>query len=77
MSISLHPEFEAKLRSAAELQGLTVEAYLQRLVQGNEDAINELEALAAEGLRSGEPIGPGPGYWDEKHRQLDLRLKTR
>jgi hypothetical protein len=36
-------------------------------------AEKELEALAMEGLSSGEPIEPGPGYWEEKHRRLDER----
>jgi hypothetical protein len=37
-------------------------------------AEKEIEALAMEGLRSGEPIEPGPGYWEEKHRRLDERI---
>ena len=34
-----------------------------------------LEALAIEGLKSGDPMEIGPGYWEEKHRRLDERLK--
>ena len=41
----------------------------------NLDAIDELESLAIEGLDSGNPIEIGPGYWEEKHRRLDERLK--
>jgi len=37
----------------------------------------DLEALALEGLNSGEPIEAGPGYWEEKHRRLDARLTMR
>lgn len=33
-----------------------------------------LEALALEGLYSGEPIDVGPSYWEDKHRRLDERL---
>jgi hypothetical protein len=40
----------------------------------HEEAEDELEALAVEGLDSGEPIEIGPGYWEAKHRQLDERL---
>ena len=34
-------------------------------------AEKELEAPAMEGLRSGEPIEPGSGFWEEPHRRLD------
>ena len=43
---------------------------------GGLSAEEELEALALEGLNSGDPIEPGPGYWEEKHRRLDDRLKN-
>ena len=76
MSIAIHPELETRLRAQAEAQGLTVEAYIERLVHGNLCAQDDLEALALEGLRSGDPIEVGPGYWEEKHRRLDERLKT-
>jgi hypothetical protein len=32
-------------------------------------------ALALEGLDSGDPIDPGPGYWEAKHQELDARLR--
>ncbi len=75
MSITIHPELETRLRARAEAEGLTVEAYVERLVRADQQADDELEALALEGLNSGEPIEAGPGYWEEKHRQLDERLK--
>jgi len=37
-------------------------------------AEKEIEERAVEGLRSGEPIEPGPGYWEEKHRRFDERI---
>lgn len=75
MSISIHPELETKIRARAEAEGLSIEAYLERLVQADQQAIEELEALAIEGLESGAPIEVGPSYWQEKHRRLDERLK--
>jgi hypothetical protein len=75
MSISIHPELETKIRVRAEAEGLSVEAYLERLVQADQQAIEELEALAIEGLESGAPIEVDPSYWQEKHRRLDERLK--
>ena len=75
MSITIHPDLEARLRARAKAEGLTVEAYLERLLRADQQAADELEALALEGLNSGEPIEVGPGYWEKKHRRLDERLK--
>jgi hypothetical protein len=75
VSITIHPEIEKRLRARAEAEGVSVDAYLERLVRADQQAEDELEALAVEGLNSGDPIEAGPGYWDEKHRRLDERLK--
>jgi hypothetical protein len=75
MSITIHPDLEARLRARAESEGISVEAYIERLVQTEQQAESELQALALEGLNSGEPIQIEPGYWEEKHRRLDERLK--
>jgi hypothetical protein len=69
------PELEAKLRARAEAVGVSVEAYIERMVREDWVAEEELEALAIEGLNSGDPIEVGPGYWEEKHRRLEERLK--
>ncbi|MEJ1935360.1 hypothetical protein WDZ92_34625 [Nostoc sp. NIES-2111] len=74
MTITLEPKLEARIREKAEAEGLTVEAYIERLVGANQAAEEELESLALEGLNSGAPIEVGPGYWEEKHRKLDERL---
>jgi hypothetical protein len=71
MSIRIHPELETKIRARAEAEGLSME----RLVQADQQGMEELEALALEGLESGAPIEVGPSYWQDKHRQLDERLK--
>ena len=76
MSITIHPELESRLRARAEAEGLTVEAYLERLVRTEQDAEDELQALAAEGLHSGQPLEIGPGYWEAKHRGLEERLRS-
>ncbi len=75
MSISIHPELETKLRVRAEAEGLTVEAYLERLILAEQNAEDELTALALEGFDSGDPIEVGPGYWEAKHQKLDERLR--
>ena len=76
MSITLHPELETRLRAHAEAKGLTLEAYLEHLVHIDQRAEDELETLAYKGIDSGEPIEVGSGYWEEKHRRLDARLKN-
>ena len=75
MSIPIHPELETKIRARAEAEGLSVEAYLERLVQADQQAIEELERLAIAGLESGAPIEAGSSYWQDKHRRLDERLR--
>ena len=75
MSITIPPELEMRLRSQAETEGLSVEAYLERLVRTHERAEEELTGLALEGLGSGMPLEITPDYWQEKHRRLDEALK--
>lgn len=75
MSITIHPDLESRVRARAEAEGLTVEAYIERLVCADQQAEDELESLTIEGINSGEPIEVGPGYWEEKHRRLDERLQ--
>ncbi len=75
MSIHIHPELETKLRALAQTEGLTIEAYLERPVGAEQSAEEQLAALALDGLNSGDPIEPGPGYWEAKHQNLDARLR--
>ena len=75
MTITIDPRLEARLRKRAESEGLTVDAHLERLVHSDQAAEQELETLALEGLNSGTPIEAGSGYWEEKHKLLDERLK--
>ena len=67
---------EARFRARAQAAGLSVEAYLERLIDADQSAIEEIESLALEGLNSGDPIQVGPGYWEEKHRRPDESLKA-
>jgi hypothetical protein len=75
MTITIDPKLEARLREKAEAEGLTVSAYVESLVNADQAAEEELETLALEGVNSGRAIEVGPGYWEEKHRRLDERLK--
>lgn len=75
MTITIDPKLETRIREKAEAEGLTVDAYVERLVSADQAAEEELESLALEGLNSGAPIEGGPGYWEGKHRRLDERLR--
>lgn len=75
MPITIPPELEAKLRARAEAAGVTVETYIERIARDDQAAEDEIEALALEGLHSDDPIEVGPGYWEERHRRLEDRLK--
>jgi len=74
MSITIQPALEARLREKAEAEGLTVEAYVEGLLRSEEQAEDELQTLALEGLNSGAPITIDAAYWEEKHRRLEARL---
>lgn len=70
MPIILHPEVEAKLRARADAAGISVETYIERIAHDDQTAEEELEALAMEGLESGESIQASENYWNEKRQQL-------
>lgn len=70
MSITIHPELEARLRARAESEGLTVEGYIERIARDDQQAEEDLEMLALEGLNSGESIEAGEKYWEDKRRRL-------
>lgn len=70
-----HHQLDAKLRARAEVEGLTIEAYLERIARDQERAEEELEALALEGLRSGDSIEAYDAYWADKRRRLMERHK--
>ena len=75
MSISIHPELETKLRARAQVEDLSVEAYLERQLRAEQSAGDELTALALDGVNSGDPIEVGPGYWEAEHQELNTLLR--
>jgi hypothetical protein len=77
MPITIHPDLEARLRARAEAAGVIVETYIERIACDDQAAEDELEALALEGLKSGESIGADEQYWaDKRQRLIDRHLKT-
>lgn len=75
MTITINPKLEARLRERAEAEGLSVAAYVERIVSADQAAEEELQDLALEGLNSGPPLEASPVYWEDKHRRVDERLK--
>ena len=55
MPITNQDELEAMLRARADAAGITVETYIERIALYDQDAEEELEALAIEGVNSGGP----------------------
>ncbi len=77
MPITIHPELEAKLRARANAAGISVETYIERIARDDQAAEEELEALALEGLESGDSIRADENYWSEKRQRLiDRHRKT-
>ena len=69
MSIVIQPHLESRLRARAEAEGVTIEAYVERLARDDEAAEEELEALALEGRNSAQSIEGSESYWDDKRRR--------
>jgi hypothetical protein len=74
MSITIHPPLETKLRAKAAAEGVSVEAYLEHLLRADQESMEQIESLAAEGLASGASVEPNAEYWEGLHRRLDERL---
>lgn len=78
MALALSPELEARIRAQAADAGITVETYLQRIADAEEDADKELETLALEGLNSGDSVEASESWWAERRQSLrDLSSKPR
>jgi hypothetical protein len=74
MSLTLQPKLENKLRERAEAEGLTIEAYVERLIWVDEATNDRLVELALEGINSGETVEADPEFWEERRRELGKRL---
>ena len=75
MGLILNHRLETELRARADAEGMSVESYIERLLQTEEQAMKELEKLALEGVRSGNAHEVGVDYWEKMHRRLDERIK--
>ena len=69
MSITLHPELEATLRTRAEEEGVSVDAYLERLVEDEVAEIAHTEMLLQDAADSGEHIELTEEKWDRMEQE--------
>jgi hypothetical protein len=77
MSISIHPELETKLRTRVRAEGLSVEAYLERLLRAEQSAEDELTTLALDGVHSGDPIEVWPWILGSQASRVRWTLSRR
>ena len=70
MTITVRPEAAVVLKERAEAEGISVEEYVERMALDEQKAWDELEALALEGINSGESVEGNDEYWAQMHRRL-------
>ena len=71
MAIAIDPQVEARLQEKAVAEGLTISAYIQRLVRIEDAAEAELETLALAGLSSGECIPGDDAFWQQWYERVE------
>ena len=77
MPITVNPNLEAKIRARAQADGLTVEAYVERLIREEDSEIAHTEALLDEAAASGEHIALTEGEWDRIEREARAALEAK
>jgi hypothetical protein len=81
MSIVIDPDIEAKLLSRAHEEGLSVDAYLTRLIEEETAEIEHTETLLQEAIDSGDYIELDEAEWarieSEAFAEVRARAATR
>jgi hypothetical protein len=77
MSISVQPELEAKLRQRAQAQGISVDAYLERLIHDEDAEIAHSEALLQDAADSGDYIELTEEEWDRMEREAVVEVEAK
>jgi len=77
MPITVNPNLEAKIRARAQADGLTVEAYVERLIREEDSEIAHTEALLDEAAASGEHIALTEGEWDRIEQEARAALEAK
>jgi len=77
MSISVGPELEAKLRTRAREEGVSLDAYLERLVEDEAAEIAHTETLLQEAAESGAHVELTAQEWDLIEQEALAEAQTR
>jgi len=77
MPITVNPNLEAKIRARAQAEGLTVEAYVERLIREEDSEIAQTEALLEEAAASGEHVALTEREWDRMEQEARVAFKSR
>jgi hypothetical protein len=77
MPITVNPNLEAKIRARAQADGLTVEAYVERLIREEDSEIAHTEAFLDEAAASGEHIALTEGEWDRIEQEARAALEAK
>jgi len=77
MPITVHPNLEAKIRARAQADGLTVEAYVERLIREEDSEIAQTEALLEEAAASGEHVALTEREWDRMEQEARAALEAK
>ncbi|HEV2690479.1 MAG TPA: hypothetical protein VGV35_18105 [Bryobacteraceae bacterium] len=77
MSITIHPDLEAKLRTRAQEEGLSVDAYLERLVQDEAAEIAHTETLLQEAVDSGDYLELDEQEWNRMEQEAIAEVQAK
>jgi hypothetical protein len=77
MPITVHPNLEAKIRARAQAEGLTVEAYVERLIHEEDSEIAQTEALLEKAAASGEHVALTEREWDRMEQEARAALEAK
>jgi len=77
MGIHIQPELEAKLRDRAQAEGITIDAYLERLIHNEDAEVAHTEALLQDAADSGDYIELTEEEWDRMEREALADVATK
>jgi hypothetical protein len=77
MSITIDPELEARLRARAEAKGITVEAYVEQLMQDEDGEITHTEMLLQEAVDSGDYVELTEEEWLRIEQEAIVEAENR
>ena len=77
MSITVPPALEARLRARAEEEGVTVDAYLERMIQEETAEIARTEALLQEAADSGDHLELTEEEWGRMEQEALAEVQAK